>query len=50
MDTPNLLLVNSNRDPNVDQLFIKMLCEFIQMHSLREDILGQIPIIMVCMY
>ena len=50
IDIPNLLRVNGKSDPSVDHSFIKTVCEFIQMYSLREDILGQIPKIMVSMY
>ena len=51
MDIPNLLLVKSNKESNtnVEKLFIDMVSAFIQKNALREVILGQIPIIMVCM-
>ena len=50
MDIPNLLLVESRKesDTNVENLFIDIVCAFIQRNALREVILGQIPAIMVC--
>ena len=49
LDTPNLLLVWSPRedDPNVEQLFIEMVCTFIKNYALHETILNQVPAIMV---
>lgn len=52
LDTPNLLLVESlkEHDPRVDQMFIDMLCAFIQKNGLREYILTNVPLIMVSTY
>ena len=49
LDTPNLLLVRSTRedDSKVDQLFIEMVCTFIQKNGLHEIVLSQVPTIMV---
>ena len=49
LDTPDLLLVKSPKgdDPNVDQLFIDMVRQFIAKNALREVILNQVPTIMV---
>ena len=50
MDTPNLFLVHSwEKDNNTvaDQLFIEMICAFIQKNALCEVIFKQIPTLMV---
>ena len=52
LDTPNLLLVQSpTKDyPRVDQMFIELVCTFIQKNALCEAILIQVPTIMVSGY
>ena len=52
MDIPELLLINTPRenDPDVQQLFIRMLCRFIQRNALNEVILSHVEDIMVINY
>lgn len=52
MDVPELLLIDSPRknDPDVQQLFINMLCVFMQRKALNEVILCQVEDIMVINY
>ena len=52
MDVPKLLLIHTPRenDPDVEQLFINMLCTFIQRKALNEIILCQVEDIMVINY
>lgn len=47
MDIPNLLKVSNENDHSVDRLFIEMVRVYIQKNALREDILCQVPTIMV---
>ena len=48
MDIPDLMNVYSTEDdPNVEQLFINMLCSFIQKNALNKVILYQIQDILV---
>ena len=52
MDVPKLLLIHTPRenDPDVEQLFINMLCTFIQRKAVNEIILCQVDDIMVINY
>ena len=47
LDIPELLLVNSSKDPNVENMFIEMIRSFIHRNALRDVIIGQVVPIMV---
>lgn len=49
LDVPDLFLMQSNEDDalKVEQRFIGMVRSFIQKNTLRDDILSEIPSIMV---